>query len=361
MKMQENMLRLNIKRKIAIVLDASDSAEGHWSEIRDCVENLVNNLSGDVEREIYFLGNSHAYKGNILAFANKWREDNKNRGSFIAPILKKIDKDTEMVVVIGSGRIFDLQDYVDTSFADKIILVSIGESLKGDENIRKEISASEINDMYDPIVEVVIKGECFMPYYWDNQNYKFELSDEGAILRGSKLNAFSVSIHGFGDGIKGYCKTMNGQEMKFDLDVYDVSKSIEEKQQNLSKKDEMLFREIVKNKNKKYICPICEEEHDYRKIKCKDDKDEHSILFDDKCIYGSLKSFKGFIIFNENESNILYRNHPLSVLKLSENEVAVALTSSEIRIFKFKDRKWVNEDNFENYYKTLEGKWIIYL
>lgn len=362
MKMQENMLRLNIKRKIAIVLDTSDSAEKHWREILDCVENLISNiLPGGVEREIYFLGNSNKYKGDIMTHANTWKEENKNRGSFIAPILEKIDKSIEMIVVIGSGNIFDLQDYEDTDFASRIVLVKICEPLKGNENAGEEISPSDVKDIYDPVVEVVIKGKYFMPYCWNNQNYKFELSNEGAILKGNKLDNFSILVQGFGYEIKAHGKTMNGKEMKFDLDecgdIECVDISIEEKQEKqLSSEDEILFREIIKNK--KYKCPMCKEEHDYKKVKC---RDESALFVCESCIYESLKNVKGFIIFNEQNSKIFYKHHPLNTLRLSDNEVALVLTPEGAYIFKFNGQKWVKGNKLENYYKTDEGKWIIYL
>lgn len=351
--MQENIFLLKIKRKIAIVLDASDSAERYWERIIDCCNNFINNIPGDVEKEIYFLGNSKIYPEKELANANEWRSENKNRGSFITPILEK-NKDVEKVIVIGSGRIFDLCDYADTDFADKIILVSVGESLKENENIGKEISPSDINNLYDPIKEVIIRGKSFMPYYWDNEGYKFELSAEGAILRGVNLNVFSVLIHGFGYDIETLCKTNNGEEMKFNIEK-GKDTNIEEKWQNLSDEDEILFKNIVKDK--KYICPICKKEHDYKKVKC---KDKNRIIFD-VCIYKSLINVNGFVIFKEQGSNILYKHHPLNVLKLGDEEVAIALNRFEIYKYKFEDQKWVRKNEFENYYKTNDGKWIIYL
>lgn len=356
--MQENIFRLNIKRKIVIVLDASDSAEEYWEKIIDSCNDFINTLPGDVEKEIYFLGNSEKNIGNLSIYANKWRNENRNRGSFITPILEK-NKDVEKIVVIGSGRIFDLCDYADTDFADKIILVRIGESLKGDENIGKEILPSEINNIYDPIEEIVIGCEGFMPYYWDNENYKFELSSEKAILRGINLENFSVLIYAFGYDVEAVGKTRNGEKMKFNIEKVKIEKgedtNIEEKWQSLNPTDEILFKKIVKDK--KYICPFCKEEHDYKKVKCRD----NNTIFD-VCIYkSSLKNVKGFVIFKEQKSNILYKHHHPNVLRLSDDEVAVALNRFEVYKYKFKGQKWVREDKFENYYKTNDGKWIIYL
>lgn len=348
---QDNKLKLNIRRKIAVVLDGSDSAKKHWGKILDCVKEFLRNLHGDVEREIYFLGNSFRYEGDVDIYANKWRDDNKNRGSFITPVLENIDRNIELIVVIGSGRIFDLQDFTDTDFADKLIFVCVNNSsLKGDERIGKEILSSEINEVYDPIKEVIIKGECFMPYFWDNLGYRFELSDEGGLLRGSELEDFSVSICAFGNGINAYCKTQTGREVKFDLDE---GEDVKEKWQTLSREDKELFEQIIENK--KYKCPLCKKEHDYRRVKCRVNRYDIS----DTCIYESLRGTnKGFVIFNKQESNILYRTHSLNVLKLENNEVAVAI--DEMRKYIFNGKKWVKGEKLENYHKIGEEKWIIY-
>ncbi len=353
--MQENIFRLNIKRRIAIVLDASNSAEGHWNEIIECYDDIINNFPGDVEREIYFLGNSKRYTGNVLACANEWRKENENRGSFITPILEKTG-DVEKVIVMGSGRIFDLMDYAGTNFADKIFLVRIGESLKEDENIGKEITQSDIENLYDSVEEIVIKGTGFMPYYWDNDGYKFELGDEGAVLRGVDLESFSVLVRGFGYEIEAAAKTKKGETMKFNIEE-DKDANIEEEWKNLEKDDENLFKESINTK--KYICPVCGKQHDYKRITCRNARD---IIFE-TCIYKSLRNVRGFVIFREAESKILYTRHPVNVLKLSDEEVAVAKNRFEVDIYKFKvkEQKWVWEGKFENYYKINDKKWIICL
>ena len=117
---------------LILLLDASESATfQRGAIIRLCLETLAE-LPADVRVRLYFLGNPQAYAVHDLdTRASVWFEDNALRASLISPVLETLSpqEDTPLVV-LGDGLIYDLDDWRDSPFWQRLRLVNMGASLQ---------------------------------------------------------------------------------------------------------------------------------------------------------------------------------------------------------------------------------------
>ena len=192
--------------QVVLVLDASQSAEPLQNQIAWLAGQLLSQLPGGSCPRLYFLGNSEPYAASQLgARAASWFEENRPRASLMTPVLEAPDLDRgATIVVIGSGTVFDLEDWADTPLSEHLLMVSVGESLQAQARRVREVGnpdpAQLVEMVHDPVVKVTVSGEGFMPTWWDNPGYKLQLSDGQAVLVGSRLDRFDVTLRYPGRG-----------------------------------------------------------------------------------------------------------------------------------------------------------------
>jgi mRNA-degrading endonuclease RelE of RelBE toxin-antitoxin system len=122
--MEEQFIEFNSPEfeTVVVILDASDSAEQDWPTIVDLAKKTFQKIPAKIQKKLYFLSNPQEYE--IDKFEENvglWRKKNSKKGSFISPILSQIKN--AKIVIIGSGIIYDLEDWITNALSQKIIFV----------------------------------------------------------------------------------------------------------------------------------------------------------------------------------------------------------------------------------------------
>lgn len=335
---------------VVVVLDASESAQECRDTIMKIAIQLFEKLPAGINKKLYFLSNPKEYDFSKLSrCAAKWWNENGSRGSFITPILEHVRNCK--VVVIGSGSIYDLQDWQDCAQTSNFLFAKVGESLRGELNVGEEINsmqASElISRLHRRIDSIEIGGTGFMPYYWNNSKYELHLGDR-SYLKGSDLEDFSTTVAFFGSNIK--ARIISGiDDEEVNLEPSDTE--LREDWKALSNKEVEVFTKAVKGEP--FICLVCGKKHEPRTLKCYENS---SIL--GQPVYPSFGNRRGFVLFRETPETVLFSFWSVNVIRIGQNRVAIA-TGSQAKINEYDTRqeKWVEKGKLMPYY-CLDGKYL---
>lgn len=185
---------------LILILDASESATPQRGAIiRLCLETLAE-LPAAVRVRIYFLGNPQAYSAPDLdAQAPAWFADNAPRASLIGPVLEALSPEEDAtLVVLGDGPIYDLDDWRDTPFWQRLRLVHFGVSLQPVGTGLPELTAPTAQalrqSLYDPVTAITLRGPGFLPLAWDSPAYH-RVEEQGSfVLRGERPPAAPLTV-----------------------------------------------------------------------------------------------------------------------------------------------------------------------
>lgn len=352
--LEEGFSFLNTKTlgNIAVVLDASSSAWEYQDVILQVAVHLFETLPAGISKKLYFLSNSKEYDFNRLSRdAPKWWRENNFRGSFLTPILERLGNCK--VVVIGSGLIYDLEDWRDSEWASKLFFVKAGESLRAALAIGEEVDCIQLPELlsrlHDPIVSVEIGGIAFMPYYWSNHGYKLSLGRENH-LRGSSLEDFSTALAFFGNGVKARIRRASGAEEEVPLEC--LMPEIKEEWEALTKEEAEVFKKAVKDEQ--FVCLICGKRHSPSTLKCYQGA---SIL--GQPVYPSFGTRRGFVAFKETHSAVLFSFHIVNSIKIGEGKVAIA-SGSRAKVYEYNplEERWLERGELKPYC-AFGGKYLV--
>ncbi|NIM13842.1 MAG: hypothetical protein GTO45_17500 [Candidatus Aminicenantes bacterium] len=349
--MNERFFRLSLDahNRLVIVLDASESAHEQWEEILSLASNTINKLPTHIDKRLFFLSNSQEYNFNNLNHeAKNWREENLSRGSFITPVIKSLGQCTGKIIIIGSGPVYDLEDWLETDFTGKFIFVKVGKSLKKDLNIGIEIEPSELPGyLHNPIQSVEISGKGFMPFYWNNTGYKVILRDE-ILLCGQQLKEFSISFECYGEETKARIKKSKGEEQ---IKLKPSGKKLEEKWEILSNHEADVFKRSLVGKE--FICPHCSEKHAPKTLMC-----FKKAPITGEPVYSSFGTRKGFFVFRETKEKISFRHHPVNIIKVGDTQVAI-ISGNKSKLYQFEQGKWMEKKELKPYYCLSENQYLV--
>jgi hypothetical protein len=348
---------------VAVVVDASDSAEKNWPIIVELTKKIFLKTPAEVQKKLFFLCNplEYDYK-KFEENAGKWWKQNSKKGSFITPVLNQIQ--SGKIVIIGSGRIFDLEDWTTSELSKKITFVKLDESMRGDLDIGTEIEGDafdgQLLNLHNRILSVKISGDGFLPYYWDNTAYA--ISSEGDVaLTSSKAQNFSIRIAAFGDNISATLEKVEGTECIplnpvntkppgiIDIIEKDGTDWIKlEKDENETFKNHINSEEIC--------CPVCGSKIQ-KLLKCSN-LDTHGTLLG-WSIYRSLKKIKGFIIFKDSADGVYYKQYPSEIIKLADETIAKNKKSKAVICrYDLCTKKWIEQEDLRLYYPLKEGYYV---
>jgi len=367
--MAEQFIELNNPKfdTVVIILDASESAEKDRSTIVEFAKKIFQKTPADVEKRLYFLSNPQEY--DIEKFEEniaKWLKQNSKNGSFITPILSEIKN--AKIVIIGSGIIYDLEDWTTSEISKKIIFVKISESMRGDLKIGTEIDRDsfdgQLSNLHNRILSVKIGGNGFVPYYWDNPDYSIPYEGD-IVLEASKSKNFSVRIVAFGENIKASITKVEGTEnisliATIKPDLFDSIHLIEnygKKWEKLENDEETTFRKHISSG--KTVCPKCGNTISGA-LKCNNNSVHGSLL--GRPIYESLKKIKGFIIFKDGPDGVYYKQYTSNIVKIGNGTVAINKRSKAvISRYDHQSKKWVEHEDLPTYFPLAEGYYVSFV
>ena len=337
-------LTVNSFEDLAIVIDASESASTDSDVILKIATQLFDRLPAGISKRLFFLGNSKQYDYKKLAQSYKlWSKENSMRGSFISPNLEGLK--AGKVIVIGSGLIYDLQDWVNCLLTPNLFFVTINESLRGDIPIGREVQRDQlfdlISDLSTPVATMEIGGFNFMPYYWSNGGYKLIVGDVN-YLQGSNLEDYSISVSYFGSEVtaKHQGGLNEGCGLLTELEHCEMPQWFSLKMEEVS-----IFKQAIQGQS--YECLHGNHRHNAGELIC--DGDGTTIL--GKPVYPTLNNKKGFVLIRCNESSAVYYWHPVNVIRLDFGSVAVA-HGGHAFIYGYDPDKnrWVKQKKLPQYY-----------
>jgi len=364
--MEEQFIELNSPEfeTIVVIVDASESAEKDWPTIVDLAKKIFQKTPAEVKKKLYFLSNPQEY--DIEKFEENvgaWRKKNSKKGSFISPIFSQIKN--AKIVIIGSGIIYDLEDWTTNAISQKIIFVKMSESMRGNLEIGTEIEKDSFDgqllNLYNRILSVKISGPEFMPYYWDNPGYS--ISFEGDIaLKSSNIVNYSIKIATFGKNIKASIEKVEGNEKialtSFNTNPPDIIKMIENygmKWEKLGKNEIEIFKNHIKSEKVQCPFPSCVKEIT-GPLRC--DNPAHGKLLG-RPIYESLKNIKGFVIFKDCADGVYYKQYTSEIIKIGDGTVVINKKSKAvISRYELSMKKWVEQEDLKPYFPLTGGYYV---
>ena len=346
--------------RVAIVLDASESAQAHEADIAALARQIANGLPAPVERSLYFLGNAAPYRlTEFAARSAEWFRGNRKRGSLLTPLYEALeDAEGVRVVVIGSGRIFDLADWADTPQLANTLLVSLGEPLQGQPTLAEELCQPSAQDvcrrLYDPPVRVELSGPGFMPTRWDNPDYRLTLTGGAAMLVGDRLKDYAVNLQcfiGVGSDLDATVTRASGAQGPLAVAPAALGDVGGADAGRLGPREAEAFRLAVRHQP--FRCPVCGEECDWDCLRC------HAGGGFGHLVYPSIAEHvtSGFVVLREERDGVAFQAAGGSVLRLGPGAVVLKAHGQPMAICRFEPRTaaWTPTNQPVETYLKLEG------
>lgn len=364
--MEEQFVEFSVPKSenIVVVLDTSESAEQFWPTIVDLAKKIFQNTPAGIEKKLFFLSNPQEYNiDNFEENVGSWRKNNNKKGSFISLILNQITQAT--IVVIGSGIIYDLEDWKIHPSFQNIVFINVGNSMRGNVELGTEIEKDDFDDqllqLHNRILSVKITGLDFFPYYWDNPGYSI-IDEDGISLISSNLEDYSIKIAAYGRNITATMEKTEKQEVNslshtgtHTPDIIQIIEHNNIKWEKLERNEMETFRKHIVSDIITCPDPSCGKEITGL-LRCDNPKHGKLLGFP---IYPSLKNYKGFVIFKDNSQGVFFKHYPSEIVKIDEEKVARSKKSkATVLHYEPNMKKWVEQDDLKPYHPLKGGYYV---
>ncbi len=327
----EGGLRLEITERCRalLIVDASESAAEHRERIARLVAQVLSELPADAEITLNFLGSSERRPaGAFSARASEWLDANRTRASLLTPNLSVLPEAAPPpVVIVGSGPIYDLEDWSESRVLDGAVFCSIGRSLR--EGLASgACRGTELTDpppsqlvqrIHNPVARLRITGLGFMPVRWNHAGLRLVLSAGGAVLEGENLGRAPIMVRYHapeGERPTAEATRANGASERLPTDdVAPQAVGLASAEGLLSPAECEVFQRA--RAGQAFTCPVCGETHAAETTRC---LAGHSIL--GVPVYPSLPS-GGFAALSAAGAEVSYRMFGSDTLPLTLDRVAV--------------------------------------
>jgi hypothetical protein len=317
----------------ALVLDASESAQKLAPYLRSLVEGVIELMPESSRPRLYFLGNPKPYEtADFAANGERWFTENSARGSFIGPVFEALEAEPDVAVAIaGAGRIFDLPDWHGHALADHAVWMKVGPTGLTDGAYKEETYACEqlAEMLNNPLSHVEIFGPGAMPIAWDDPAFRLD----GQRLVGEKTSgSLRFGILGLATNpVSASVVMANGSRRELRLEPGEsIAPAAWSK---LPHGEFMLLRQCLNKAH--FQCPLCQHEHPAGVYRCPANKDVP--------LFPTLEVLPkgGFALIDTGTWEARVRPHPLPVLQLSSESVAVRdANGATLREFDLATNSW---------------------
>jgi hypothetical protein len=339
------IVRTGITHQVVLVLDPS-AGNPQWQTMTDLLTNLLGHLPQTALPRIYFFGNQTEYRAaDFNRNGRTWYEENRFRVRLLSPVYNALGRSTAgPILVFTAGRIFDVEDWLDTPLLQRTHFVRCSANAQGNRGMRPEYDplpealrrrAHEPNLdelrrlVHDPIVQVKVSCSHGMPFFWDNPVYRLE----GTTLIGGAaagaldqpapdVDTLNVGVE-FLTGPPGQpsaVATLQSGE-HCELTVEPASLTSEPWWQPLPDDEAARFRQCVTSK--RYTCHKCHSLHRAQSVFCEKDQENHVLC--PTLVYPSLEKTRGrgFVLLRDSSEGVQARHHACAALLLDSFHVAV--------------------------------------
>lgn len=368
MAVQEQWGKLDLAGagQAVLMLDASESARICRQEIVTLARQVLEKLPGRMRRKLYFLGNAQDYDSTrFSAQASRFLQENLSRASLISPVLRAIapSPDTR-IVVIGSGRIFDLDDWSPHEHLKNLLLISMGNPMQIEggpamESLTQE--ADEICQFLCPgTTKVVIGGKGFLPLHWDNDAYSLDSASPEPILVARNAGSYDLTLHYLCEGSSGAQATVSTGVKDGCADLF-PSAPVAPAAPLLGMLDTpevAVFTRASRRQN--YNCPLCGREHAWNEVRC---QANGGIL--GARIYRSIPcGFAGLAVFRVVGQTVEAHAYGPRGLPLEPGKVALWNgRQAEVWQFDAADNRWTRcpHERLDPYIRQENGEYVVVL
>lgn len=313
-------LRLEPQKQLALVLDASDSAAEVKGTILGIARQLLQSVGDSARTSLFFLGSHDSWslgKNALGEIERCW--PGQHRPSLISPVFEQLREDAgTLAVIIGSGRIFDLEDWTAEQGGpvERAVFIAPERSLTG--GLHPEARAFSLGLLpsgWDEAVTSVSIGSLAMPFSWDNAAYEWK---EGKLVaeRPSQPEVRIGFLHPQRADACATLKLRGGHSRLVELQPAAVGTEIEwGKMPTLPLEDAMRFQQCIERGN--YLCPRCGHIHEARQVlvSCGMARPDP--------IYNALNGRNGLILMQDRGSLVRFASQACPALRMGQDAVAL--------------------------------------
>ncbi len=361
-------IQMMASAKVILVLDGSESATSCQAAISRLVLAVLRDLPARVERALYFLGNATSYdSGRVTTDLSQWFRENQGRLSLIAPVFEHLNELEDLrIIIIGAGRIFDLEDWKGTRLLERTVLITMGESLQ-ERKVAEELVRPEPAELRrrldDPVARVQISGRGFMPTAWDNSGYHMARLEEGVALVGPCLPDYSLTVIFLADSAERSVITIvraSGDQSVVPIQSEAAQRPAEHTVRWLGPQEVQAFEQAVRQQAFKCPYPDCGKFCRWNALRCYQQGGFGHL------VYPSLEKHqvKGFVLFRRESKGISFRPVGRSVLRLTADKVVLKWEGSKPRIHRYDAEagQWrETEETFECYHRMGANVYAVFV
>lgn len=169
---------------VAIIADISESARQDWEKVVSTVNLILETLPEDAVENVSLLGSQSVLPTSYFTGGNIPRPLSGH--SFIAPVMKQLQGErrrVQVALIVGTGEIFDLADWLHSPWVERWVLVDIGNSTLKPANLDVPVfNLSNLASLYtwlagiSPVKQVRKKPPTSA---WSSGNYRWDLDKTG--------------------------------------------------------------------------------------------------------------------------------------------------------------------------------------
>jgi hypothetical protein len=260
-------------RNVVLVLESSAGRQQHREAIAAFARGVLRELPFGIQASLYFLGNSQEYPvANVDSELPLWFRANEHRASLVAPLLPALARQCgALVVVLASGPIFDLDDWLEEPVLGEARFVRFGDvPLSGDSRCRQESVAAvqprQLTADWDlPRTGVELSGRAVMPFFWDNDAYEWHSERRCLLARAAADYAVCVGVLCLDPADLVVVETLAGGQAR-PLAWQECVRSADDTWQALTPAEETVVRQCLRGE--RFDCPICQGSHGKEVLRC---------------------------------------------------------------------------------------------
>lgn len=313
---------------VALVLDASESAHARWQAILVLALGVLDSLPASADAEVYFLGNPKPYSvADLRVNAAACFEENRQRASLIAPVWAGTRPGGGRTwAVIGSGPVFDLEDWIEHVPGCRLVLASVGEPLHAGGAAATETADPDAAELlallHDPVSQITVSGPGFMPLKWKGAAFRLAVEEGGAgialqtdkVPEGTVGLTYLIAREGKATA---RLRHASGKTTETPLEVLPPLRGAGPAFAPLPGDEAERCRAAMARED--FNCACCGGRHAWHVLRC--DDDPQSLL--GAPIYPSLESREGIVILRADADGVLCSAEGLAALKLPDGRVAL--------------------------------------
>ena len=250
-----------------LILDGSESARPHREALCRYARAVLAAAPAGQEPDLYGLGDPTPLRGAAVAAADLggWCAANQGRASLLRPVLRQAEaRDAAAILVLAAGRIFDLDDWLDSPLASRTRFVCFdGGRLTEDPRCR-QASADDLPPRQAALeldgrpVRIDLCDRGAAPFAWDNPEYAWDAASWSLSARGVNDAAVRVGVLCAGpEHIRPAAVLASGATTQLRWRPCEPPPPGEGS--DLSPAEAAVFRQCIREG--KYLCPHCGSEH----------------------------------------------------------------------------------------------------